>query len=689
MSVEGLVGEQAVVALQDRGLMTVRLTVQPRGTQVTKEQIIRRGVGKLPSPVVSEWLVATAKGDLRQATQLLQNGKVEEREIEKGLRLVARNYPQAYSDWMHAIERHVPLTVSVIESLMWGYMSQRAWEKVVELYETQQKDRWGILALETLDAEETLGLDVYANHRIEWLYVEALWQLGNRDSAIEHVRLVQPWYASKDLEALVGMASKEPMITWSDKPPVASDLKGQDVLGKDWTVADKDWTVLAFWATWCAPCQKELPELSAWAASVEGVNVLAVNLNDGFENEDVSKAITKMGLQNGSLRGVKDPSLATLFDIEALPTLVLLDKQGIERYRMVGYSPTSIAEMERRMDGATTPRVPIAKSQRTHVEWYPKPGLKDIQWQDGTGWALQENRVGKILDWSCWLKDEDTEHCYEESIVSENVALDRIFVYENGLATLSHDQKLIEFTLGTKQTQADKQGMDKTTVRWSFGESLTGWELDEDASTLWTWGQHTVVAFDVFTGEKVWFFEVNEQDLVQSLQPYFRIQNSSFSEEGFQRQTADIEGALLLTESKILTIQNREIVREQPLSDTLSSAKGLSETHLLGPFVPDALSAQGVTWVHRQHRGRHSFVALLDKSSQSLVSGGITSKQAKSPAAIEVVELVDEMDSIKGIKGIRLFKVGNSSSVWVLIPNQGLLHLSPNLSNPPSPSSIH
>ena len=49
--------------------------------------------------------------------------------------------------------------------------------------------------------------------------------------------------------------------------------------------------MLAFWATWCAPCKKELPELNAWSQSRTDVNVLAVNVDDDLDSEGVLKAL--------------------------------------------------------------------------------------------------------------------------------------------------------------------------------------------------------------------------------------------------------------------------------------------------------------------------------------------------------------------------------------------------------------
>ena len=93
--------------------------------------------------------------------------------------------------------------------------------------------------------------------------------------------------------------------------------------------------------------KRNLPELNAWVQTRSDVSVVAVNVDDNLDAKGVLRALQKFDAS--SLKGVRSTSLTTMVGVEAIPTLVLLDSNGVERYRMIGYSPTTIAEMETKM----------------------------------------------------------------------------------------------------------------------------------------------------------------------------------------------------------------------------------------------------------------------------------------------------------------------------------------------------
>ncbi|MFT5584471.1 MAG: thiol-disulfide isomerase/thioredoxin, partial [Cognaticolwellia sp.] len=80
------------------------------------------------------------------------------------------------------------------------------------------------------------------------------------------------------------------------------------------------WTVVVFWASWCAPCHVELPEADAMAKRLEaqGVQVIAVSMDE--RREDALKYLSTAGLEN--MEQAWDLEFARALDVSALPTTV-------------------------------------------------------------------------------------------------------------------------------------------------------------------------------------------------------------------------------------------------------------------------------------------------------------------------------------------------------------------------------
>lgn len=87
------------------------------------------------------------------------------------------------------------------------------------------------------------------------------------------------------------------------------------------------WLVLNYWATWCAPCRKEIPELSALNEDRQDVTVLGL----AFENADAEVFATFLEDFDVSypilMVDVYDPP-APLGAPRVLPTTYILDVDG-------------------------------------------------------------------------------------------------------------------------------------------------------------------------------------------------------------------------------------------------------------------------------------------------------------------------------------------------------------------------
>lgn len=127
----------------------------------------------------------------------------------------------------------------------------------------------------------------------------------------------------------------------SHKGKPAPDVTFNDPDGGEISLADFRGTpvLVNLWASWCAPCVKELPTLDKLAAAhrVDGqLGVVAINEDSG-PRTSVEAFLDKLKIQD--LGAYQDSQMAlsgSLGPETVLPTSILFDAQGREVWRYVG-----------------------------------------------------------------------------------------------------------------------------------------------------------------------------------------------------------------------------------------------------------------------------------------------------------------------------------------------------------------
>jgi peroxiredoxin len=136
---------------------------------------------------------------------------------------------------------------------------------------------------------------------------------------------------------LAGLATSVAMAAVTPQAP-APDFTLHSLGGPNLRLQEQRGRVvmLNFWATWCAPCRQEMPQLSKlydkYRAS--GFVMLGVNIDD-----DVARATdvaTKLDLKFPVLLDT-DKIVSRLYDLGSMPTTVLIDRDGRVRYLHHGY----------------------------------------------------------------------------------------------------------------------------------------------------------------------------------------------------------------------------------------------------------------------------------------------------------------------------------------------------------------
>jgi thiol-disulfide isomerase/thioredoxin len=95
--------------------------------------------------------------------------------------------------------------------------------------------------------------------------------------------------------------------------------------------------IVNFWATWCAPCVKEMPALDRLArvADERGLQVLALSA-DREGASVVREFYRKNDIRHLSVAIDKLSRVARAVGIDGLPTTVLYDSEGREAGRVIG-----------------------------------------------------------------------------------------------------------------------------------------------------------------------------------------------------------------------------------------------------------------------------------------------------------------------------------------------------------------
>ncbi|MBL8523563.1 MAG: TlpA family protein disulfide reductase [Betaproteobacteria bacterium] len=118
-------------------------------------------------------------------------------------------------------------------------------------------------------------------------------------------------------------------------PAAAFDLK--DTVGQPQKLSEMKgkWVVVNFWATWCAPCVKEIPDIAMFAKeSGDKVRVLGIALD--WDDEKQLKAFAKKVGHTYPLVLGNDASEKTFGKVKGLPTTIVYDPNGKIAYQKTG-----------------------------------------------------------------------------------------------------------------------------------------------------------------------------------------------------------------------------------------------------------------------------------------------------------------------------------------------------------------
>lgn len=139
--------------------------------------------------------------------------------------------------------------------------------------------------------------------------------------------LVLPGFAGRRRRTLIGEESTDfTLKDLSGRQVNLQSLRGKVVL-------------LNFWASWCGPCRIEMPVLERLQKEFKAAGLVVLGIND----EEPSIALNYLKKNHLTFRSLVDAeqSVSILYQVRAIPTVIIIDREGKIAFQGVGLSHES------------------------------------------------------------------------------------------------------------------------------------------------------------------------------------------------------------------------------------------------------------------------------------------------------------------------------------------------------------
>ncbi len=96
--------------------------------------------------------------------------------------------------------------------------------------------------------------------------------------------------------------------------------------------------MLNFWATWCGPCQQEMPLLDQIYQQFKPAGFTLLGINVDTDKSAVLKLLARKPVSFPVLLDPKN-RVSDEYHVEEMPSTIIIDRNGVIRYVHRGYKP--------------------------------------------------------------------------------------------------------------------------------------------------------------------------------------------------------------------------------------------------------------------------------------------------------------------------------------------------------------